>query len=190
MVKSFLLNLHLYVGLVFAPYFVIYGLSTLAFNHGWGGQAAVSEDSRQISVPRDLEDQDLGLAIRDSLQLIGSVPAWNMRSVGDTLTFRIRRPAVTYHVKLDKTSGEMDVRTESFGFWGVVKSLHGLRAVPQSTWSHTWAVYSEVSVWALVFAVLGGLYFWWGRAPERRIGWWAIGVGTALSALMMLYMAS
>jgi hypothetical protein len=189
--KKTLLNIHIYVGLVFGPYFAIYGLSTLAFNHGWGWQnpSRISVE-KTLDLPSGLEGADLAWAVRDSLGSWGSIPGKPQPDEAGIMNYRVRRPAREYRVRLKTGTGEAALSGEDYGFWGVVKGLHGLRGVDGSAWANTWWVYSEVSIWALAFAALGGVYFWWDRVAERRIGWWILGVGTACSALMMLYMAT
>ena len=189
MVKKLFLDIHLYLGLIFAPYFIIYGLTTLAFQHGWGHSPTNTTTTHNLILPDGLEGQALGIAIRDSLGFFGSVPEWQIKKSDGGLSFRINRPGRNYHVKLDSETGAITLRKENFGLWGVIKWLHGMRSISGSAWSETWGIYSEVSIWSIVLAVLGGIYFWWDRAPERRIGWWVIGIGTFASALMMIYMA-
>lgn len=188
--KKLLLDIHIYVGLIFGPYFVIYGLSTMAFNHGWGPpRETVTQHT--VDLPEGLDDYPLAQAVRDSLGLWGGVSEWLTRRDDDgRLTTRIERPGRREFLTVNTETGGVTVRREDAGLWGVIKSLHGLRGVPGSAWSNTWWVYSEVSIWALLFASLGGVYFWWDRTNERRIGWWMLGVGSAVSVFIMLYMAT
>lgn len=189
--KKVLLDIHLYLGLIFAPYFVIYGLSTLAFQHGWGWSPTNTTSEKSVTLPADLEDKTLAAAARDSLGIWGNVPEWRVKREDDgTLNFQVHRPGRTHHIALNTETGSATSRDEDFGIWGVIKWLHGMRGVEGSNWANTWWVYSEISVWALAFSVLGGVYFWWDRATERRVGWWILGLGSALSAVMMLYMAT
>ncbi|MDA0748674.1 MAG: PepSY-associated TM helix domain-containing protein, partial [bacterium] len=103
--------------------------------------------------------------------------------------FFMGRPGREYDVYLNTETGHARVEVTNKGLLGILRGLHGLRNMPGSTWwSPTWSVYSEISIWALIFSVLSGIYFWWVRVPERRMGWWLLGVGSGGSILFMLYM--
>ena len=119
--KKLLLDIHLYLGLVFAPYFVIYGLSTLAFQHGWGWSPTNTTTTHTVQVPEGLEDPSLGAAVRDSLGLIGHVPDWQISTSDQGISFRINRPGRNYYAQLNRETGTVELREENFGIWGIIK---------------------------------------------------------------------
>ena len=59
-------------------------------------------------------------------------------------------------------------------------------ALPNSRWGVTWTVYTEASIWAIVFSVGCGIWFWWLRPTYRRLGWWLLGLGSGGTALLMI----
>lgn len=187
--KKLLLDIHLYLGLVCASYLVIYGISTIAFNHYWRPEPVEDSWEAVVKLPAGLEGEALGQALRDSLGLVGWTPRWRIRKTDEGFRLFVGRPGREYDIHLNTGTGHVRVDETDRGLLGIVCALHGLRSIPGSTWSHTWAVYSEISIWALVFSALSGVYFWWLRVPERRVGWWLIGLGSGGSILFMLYMA-
>jgi hypothetical protein len=104
------------------------------------------------------------------------------------LQFRLDRPGKTYRLILHQSTGVVQVTETRTGVLSVILSLHGLTGIPNSAWANTWGLYSEISIWAVIFTVISGIYFWWGRAGERRAGWWLLGLGSGGSVLFMLYL--
>ena len=164
--KKILLDIHIYLGLFCAAYLVIYGLSSIAFNHNICSSATQVEWQRQITVPEAAPPQALAEALRDALDLSGWVPSWRLRRAGQDI-----------HVFAETRQG----------LWGIVKGLHGLTELPNSPWGASWGLYTEISVWALIFAVLSGFYFWWLRPAARLLGWCLLLAGSGGSILFILY---
>ncbi len=186
--KKLLLDIHLYLGLVCAVYLVIYGISTMAFNHSWKTEPVKSSWEAVVKIPVGLEGEALGEALRDSLGLVGWVPAWLIRKTDEGFRLFVGRPGREYEIYLNTATGHARVDETDKGLLSILCGLHGMRSFPGSTWSHAWSVYSEISIWALIFSALSGVYFWWLRVPERRVGWWLLGMGSGGSILFMLYM--
>ena len=186
--KKIVLDIHIYLSLFCAGYLVIYGLSSIAFNHDIHSSATQVEWQRQIAVPEAATDQALAEALRDALDLSGWVPSWRLRRAGqDILVFAVKRPGKSYRLRLDQTTGKIQITETRHGLWGIVKGLHGLTELPNSPWGASWGLYTEISVWALIFAVLSGFYFWWLRPAARLPGWCLLLAGSGGSILFILY---
>ena len=189
--KKLLLDIHLYLGLICAAYMVIYGISTMAFNHGWRSDPVEHTWNATIVVPDGLEGEVLGAAIRDSLGLIGWIPPWRaVRKTEQGVRFSLNRPGRVYDVRLESESGEVQITESNRGLLSIIVSLHGLSRIPGSTWAPSWRVYTEISIWSMIFAAISGVYFWWVNVPERRMGRWLVVLGSGASLLFMLYMVS
>jgi len=187
--KKIVLDIHIYLSLLCAGYMIIYGVSGLAFNHDV--RPSPSEGAAWeavVEVPEADEDQALAEAVRDRLDLAGWVPFWRLsHPKPDEFVFFVNRPAREYRIHLYQSTGVVQVRETDRGVLGAVIGLHGLQGMPNSSWGRTWAVYTEVSIWALVFSVGSGIWFWWLRPVYRRPGWWVLGLGSGGSILLMLY---
>lgn len=187
--KKLLLDIHIYLSLLCAGYMIIYGVSGLAFNHHVRPDDSVGASwTATVEVAETEKDRDLAEAVRDELDLVGWVPYWRIsRPTSDELAFRVNRPAREYHLVLDQTTGAVQVSEKSSGLLGAALGLHGLGDMPNSSWSRTWSVFTQISVWALLFSVLSGIWFWWLRPSFRRQGFWMLGLGSGGSLLLMLY---
>ena len=185
--KKILLDIHIYLSLLCAGYMVIYGISGISFNHHW--QPSDSEGVRweaTVVVPDAHEDQRLAEAVRDRLDLMGWVPFWRLsHPQPDEFVFFVNRPAREYRVHLNQLTGVVQVRETNRPF-GAIMGLHGLLNMPNSLWGVTWGIYTEISIWALMFSVLSGIWFWWLRPASRRSGWWLLGLGSGGSLILML----
>ena len=188
--KDRILDLHLYLSLLCAPYLVLYGLSTLSFNHTWGWISPGEQTYRwQEDVGRLEGDTDLVVAtgMRDSLGLIGFVPPWQIRNAGESLRFIVGRPGKRYEIAWSAETDTASVVETRSGFWGVMRDLHGLMEIQGSPLGWMWKIYTWTSVAALTFALVSGLYLWWNRLPARKSGLWLLLFGSGGTLLFMLF---
>ncbi len=187
--KKILLDIHIYLSLLCAGYMIIYGVSGIAFNHQLHPTDAPGATwEASIDVPVFDKDQASAEAARDRLQLVGWVPNWRLsHPQPDQLLFFVNRPSREYRVLLHQVTGSVQVQETSRGLLGAILGLHGLGKMPNSTWSRSWSIYTQISTWALIFSVLSGIWFWWLRPGWRRSGWWMLGLGSGGCVLFMLY---
>ena len=181
--RKLLLELHLYASLACAPYLVLYGVSTISFNHEWGGTpldaAPTVTWEQELDLPPGPNRFELARAARDGLGLIGNLPAGAFgESTVDDLDFLVARPFRTYRIQWSRSTGVATVGEARTGFWSGLEGMHGLTRILDTNSGLLWGLYTWFSVVAMVFAVVTGVYVWWGRVKERRIGWvlWWISV--------------
>jgi hypothetical protein len=172
--RKWLLNLHLYGGLLCAPYLIIFGFSSLHFNHHFGFVEA-KPNARSWEAPLNVEplpdNEATATSVRDSLSLMGWTIPWKMkRDAAGDLQFDLERPGKSYTIRT--LAGEHKVRVEERrkGFWQVFNSLHALGKLPNSRFVLFWGWYTEVCTWFVVFAAASGLYLWIDSRRERRVG--------------------
>lgn len=104
--RSILLKIHLYAGLLCSSYLLLFGISSLNFNHHFGKPAALkSERQRSLgALPALTDDQRLAEALRDTLGLVGWTLTWETRrsETVDSLYFHfaVARPGKEYRVRV------------------------------------------------------------------------------------------
>lgn len=104
--RELLLKLHLYGGLLCSSYLLIFGLSSLNFNHHFGEPAAQKLERQRLlyAVPDLQDDNRLAEALRDTLGLIGWTLPWETyrEETEDSLLFHfgVSRPGKKYTVHL------------------------------------------------------------------------------------------
>ncbi len=184
--RSWLLNLHLYGGLLVSSYVVLFGVSSLNYNHHFGG--AVEDDmvewQTQITLPEGVDDdRTISFAVRDSLGLLGWAPWWEYRHGDDVFHFQVVRPGKRYHMHLSP-DGSLRVEEYRLGIWPVVNQLHALMRLPNSDFISVWGVFTELTFWVVLLSTASGVYLWTRRSAERRIGWILLAVTGATLILM------
>jgi hypothetical protein len=211
--RRWIRQVHLYLGLLVSPYLIIYGLSSLEYNHrGWFssslGPVTTSNESVDLAKaqakasdyldpaippyishpgPTFVGDRALAQATRDELGLSGFVVAWEMHRDSTTqLRFNIERPGRHYVVKLNQAEAKARITSQSKGLWSTILSLHGLYSIPNARFVSTWGVYTEITTWVVCFFAISGVYLWFARRTDRRPGLIAFGLGLVLSALVLL----
>jgi hypothetical protein len=187
--RSFLLKVHIYAGLLCSSYLLIFGISSLNYNHNFGkpGDEKVTWE-RSMELVNMEDNMALSEIVRDKLGLIGwSLPWDTRRDDRGNLHFGLSRPGKYYliHVLLD----ESRVRVEETrrGFWAVVNSLHALMGVPSSRFMTLWGAYTELCTWVVLFSAASGIYLWTQRQKERVVGWILLAGASGTSLLFMVY---
>lgn len=193
-VRRWLLELHLYLGLVCAPYFALLGLSGLAYNHAGATSQpwSVREWSAEITGAESAAPGDHAEAerIKRSLGLLGYVPKWTLKQSGEgALRFKVARPGRSYAITLEPDGRRARVIETRTGPFGLLRSIHGpVRIEGAPIWSTAWRLYTDLSMGALVFAVASGGLLMWPRRKERRAGALAFVLGSAVLAGLALWL--
>lgn len=165
------LSIHLYLGLVCAPYFVLYGVTAIAFNHGLAG----AEHTRVVEqeLPRAVlggAPRERAARARDAIGIAGHAPPSAIRARDDgSLEFAVNRPGRRYVVQLAADGRGVRVQETRTSLLALLRGLHGATAIPGMGWTHLWALYTDVSSVALVAAAVSGIALFWPRRAKRRI---------------------
>ena len=174
--RRWLLWIHLYGGLACSAYLIIFGLSSLEFNHHFAfAQPPVSPDTvhweRSVaSVPAGNKDK-AAEALRDQLGLMWGPLPWETRRDPDgSLSFSMDRPGKHYRVDAHAADGRVKVEEQRTGFWSVVMSLHAPTGLPNSRLIPWWGVYTEFCTAVVIFSAASGIYLWWKARRDRRAG--------------------
>jgi hypothetical protein len=189
--RSVLLNVHTHAGLLCSSYLLIFGLSALNYNHGFGEPARsdVVSWERPLELP-DARGDDRAFAdrIRDSLGLIGWVTSREVRRDDrDDLHFGLTRPGKEYAIHVLFAEGRISVEETRTGFWSVVNLLHALTELPRAPFMRLWGVYTEICTWVVLLSALTGVYLWARTRRERFVGWLLLTGGSGTSLLLLVY---
>ncbi len=192
--RRWLFHTHLYLGLACAPYLVIYGVSSLAFNHGWGeptdaiAEAAQPTERWTVSLEAIARPpMQRARSARAQLEIAGALQGWTVRAREDgSLSFRVARPGKRYDITIDKSGRTAEIQATRSGWLGVVRELHGLHTLPHSLWGPLWAsswtVYTHLSLVAVSVSLATGSLLFWRTRRDRTLGLTALALGAAGSA--------
>lgn len=114
--RAILLKIHLYAGLLCSSYLILFGVSSLNFNHRFGRPAALKVERQRglNALPAISDNQRLAEALRDTLGLVGWTLTWETRrsETEDSLYFHfaVSRPGKEYRVAVQspKDPGQAD----------------------------------------------------------------------------------
>ncbi len=189
--RNLILQIHLYGGLICASYLILFGLSSLNYNHHPAFTEPGTEKvtyERTVAVENLPDNKILSAAIRDSLGLMGyPIPPTMRRDTSGVFHFNLVRPGKQYTIHFFPAEHRIRIEETRRGYWEVIRQLHGLMSLPGSSFMSLWGVYKELCVWGVLFASASGVYLWTARRSERRIGWLLLGAAAGGSMLLMLY---
>jgi hypothetical protein len=194
--RKWLLNLHLYGGLLCAAYLLVFGFSSLHFNHHFAFAQPPKDTatrSWEAPLPAPLLPDNTAAAerLRDQLELKGWPLPWETRRDADgTLHFPMERPGKRYQFHASPATGTVQVEEHAKGFWPVVVSLHALHGLPGAPPVTAWGIYTEVCTAFALFAAASGVYLWWASGRDRRAGLVVGLAATALSLGLILYVVN
>jgi hypothetical protein len=201
--RSIFRQIHLYGGLFCSPYLLVFGLSSIDFNHRFSvlsGNAEVRRSQRTVVGPvfnepvvgaltkdvREARRKDYAGNVRDQLGLFGHVLPWETW-IEDDGEFRtvIHRPGREYEIRVNR--GVATVKeTRNSGFRALL-GLHGFEGLPKAPFVSTWKWYTELTVWFVLFMVGSGVFLWTFRKNERRVGLATLAGAGSLTAAWFLY---
>ncbi len=189
--RNWILRLHLYGGLLCSAYLIIFGISSLNFNHRFVfAQLHETEVTweRPLAIAPVTDNEKAAESIRDALGLMGWTIPWKMqRDREGNLQFDLERPGKGYTIRARVNEGRVKVEERRKGFWQVFDSLHALMFIPQSKFSLLWGWYTELCTWVVLFAGASGVCLWAASKRERRAGWLVLAGAVAASVGLMVY---
>ena len=191
LLRKILSKIHIWLGLLCAPYLIIFGFSSLHFNHQFSfidiAQRTVNWE-QDISVADTTDDHELAERVRLALDLKGWSPWWEYKH-GDDGSFRYKvvRPGKDYTIMLNPGRTHVSVEELRQGPLKVFNRLHALEALPGSAFVKIWPIYTTICVFFVLFAGASGVYFWTRRKNETLIGWILLAGVTGGSLLLMIF---
>ena len=170
---------HMYLGLFFAPWMLMYAFSSLVFNHhdlfdaphrGTSPWTIESEGIYEKPFPPDAKPEVMAEQILADCGLKGLFNAYENRET-KILTINsfkfIKLKRITYN-PADK---KMLVERHKFRFSLFLRHLHLRRSYrPKFVLHTTWGVLVDISIFAMFFWVFSGLVVWWKIKKTRRLG--------------------
>jgi hypothetical protein len=192
--RNWLLRLHLYLGLLCSGYLIVFGISSLNFNHPFaftrpGQEKAAWERSLLLPALRTNDNNAESEAVRDALGLAGWTIPWETyrdNGTGD-LHFGVARPGKHYTIHVRRSAGSVHVEERREGYWTVVREMHGNKGVPGSHLMTIWGAYTELCTFVVLFAAASGICLFATRRKDRRAAWLVLGTATVVSLGFMFF---
>jgi len=164
-------NIHLLLASFSLPFLLMYGVSAVQMSHSSWFEMKPSVVERQLSLSAG--DMDARRVAREIMNrqpdMKGELS--NVQSNETGLTLRIVVPGTVHEVRYERTSGVARIKTSVAGVMGMLNRLHhwaGFWHEPLSL--KAWAAFVAIVSVGLLLLGASGIYMWFTRRPERRIG--------------------
>jgi len=164
-------NVHLLLASISLPFLIMYGLSAVQMSHSTWFQLKPAVEERQVSLTVGQTDgRAIAREIMDRERTVkGEISSIQPNDAGVAL--RIVVPGTVHDVRYERASGVARIKTSVAGTMGMLNRLHH--------WAGFWHEPVSMKIWAVAVAVVSaalmllgasGVYMWFTRRPERRIG--------------------
>ena len=186
-------DLHLYLGLFFAPFVLVFSISVFFLVHAWlPGADSRPGPSRRVSniaLPDNLEGLG-GRARVEALQAMltgigvhGEIGFVQHNVAQHRLSMPVTVPGRETSVEIDLTARTAEIRQRDSGVWDALVSLHKapgphLVDIRMNWWPMSvWRWFADGTVYLLFFISVSGVYLWAVLRAERRVGLALIAAG-------------
>ncbi len=180
-------NVHLALGLAIAAFMLAYSASAFRMGHyflfKWS--SPTTEQSKMVLEPAPRDPREIVAAIRAKGVMAGDLYDVETSSVG--LSFLVRRPGTEYRVSYTVATKTAEVSTKSGGFWEMIDKMHHTGG----TWHDepimsAWGTFVGLMSAFLAVVALTGLWMWFKRNRERRLGGILLTVSMIVSVLLLV----
>jgi hypothetical protein len=179
-------NTHLLLASFSLPFLIMYGVSAVQMSHSTWFQMKPAVHERELSIAAGQTDaRAIAREVMDRERTLkGEVSNIQPNDAGVVL--RIVVPGTVHEVRYERTSGIAHVKTSIAGAMGMLNRLHH--------WGGFWHEPVSMKLWALAVAVVSaalvllgasGIYMWFTRRPERRIGIALLGINLAFAITVL-----
>lgn len=190
--RKYLSKIHLWGGLLCAPYLIIFGFSSLHFNHHFGfvdiGERVVNWE-RQLEAVADTTDNGaLAERVKKALDIDGWILWWRYeRSDDNSFKFVMGRPGKEYRVAVNPARSLAGVEEIRRGPLRVMNVLHAMGPIPGKPYTNFWKYYTYICVLFVMYAGGSGIYFWSRSRNDTLIGWLLLAGVSGGSLLLMIF---
>ena len=185
----FLRRTHLYLGMVFIPWMILFGLSSLPLNHaGWNRPVtftAVDDREFQLDLPPDADLREIGRRMLQAAGFSGGFYVSRPAPSRVTVNYPTFRDA--HRIVYDMERRRLTVEKRSnLPFLQRLGSMHTRSGFALgSSGNSVWAWLVDVFCVGLLLWILTGLLMWWQlRGAPRRWGWVALAGGVVCFAAL------
>ena len=188
-------RLHLYLGLSLAPWFLMYGASSIPFAHNQFFEARDQakriplwttrlDQKYSIEVPAQGELREVGARIVKDFNLDGAFGAY--RQSPNQINVYVYRFLRSTQAKYYIAEQRITVEDRRFRFDQFLTGMHARGGFEQEgLLDKAWGVIVDIASVGMLFWILTGVYMWWHLPGLRKWGWLAFLSGVGSYALFM-----
>lgn len=182
---KFIRSVHLLLASLTLPFLLMYGVSAVQMAHGaWFTMKPAVRESA-LALPPGLTDaRAVARAVSErAAEVRGELT--NIKAAAREISFRVVVPGTVHEVRYQPDSGQAHLKTSVAGVMGMLNRLHhaaGLWHEPRAL--RLWGAAVGIVSAALLLLGASGLYMWFTRRSERRLG--AVLLGLNLVVVLVL----
>lgn len=188
-------RLHLYLALFLLPWVVMYGVSSVPFNHSrtmdeWFGRGVdfTTVFERRYDRPAPASDEDLrefGAAVLREAGMSGAFGVYR-EDPGRVVVYRFDFGS-SHRLTYDVTGGTLKAEEHRMKPHHYLTSMHARGGFQQeSPLNDAWAVVVDLVCLAMIVWVASGLIMWWPLRRHRGWGLAALAAGAVSFALLVV----
>jgi len=191
--RQLVLTIHAYLGLLCLPYLLIFGISSLDFNHHFmekEKRTFINSRTIEFQTPPILEGEELGSVLSDSLHIFGWFVPWASWSDNEKHHIRIAHFGKEYEIEKFRNSNAITMKEYALPPGKILFGLHALgEKIPNApVWINVWKYYQDLTVYASLFWAIAGIYLWATRRKRSSIPFWVLISISLLSLTLMMYL--
>ncbi len=189
MLSKLLRRIHMYLGLFFMPWMLMYALSTIVMNHRqffseiYGGEPAPWEIEQEQTYPGAALGEDAVTLGRRILQHLNLDGAYTARKSSDGERIHIFRddPVTPRRITYVPADRRLVVEKQVFRAQAFLERMHRRRGFQnEDLASDVWGLTVDFAIAAMILWVLTGLWMWWELKRTRAVGLLAFTAGASL----------
>ena len=192
--------LHTYIGLYLLLFIWLFAFTGLLLNHPQWEFSQFWADREQSSLQQEFvpfdqgNDQERALNLMRQLDITGEIDHIELSPEDQRFAVRVVRPGEIIDVDADLSAGRATVDRIQVNAWGVMHMLHSFTGVrtndPAKTrdWAMTklWSLFMDGVSFGLIAMVMSGLWMWYQRRRNRRLGLLCLALGSVSCGLFAL----
>ena len=180
-------NIHLLLASFSLPFLVMDGVSAVQMSHNAWFEMKPAVQERDLALaPAQTDARAIARDVMDRERSIKGEIA-NVQANAAGVSLRIVVPGTVHEVKYSTASGNAHVKTSVAGVMGMLNRLHhwaGFYREPLSM--KGWALAVAIVSAALLLVGATGIYMWFTRRPERRIGLTLLGINVVFAVALIV----
>jgi hypothetical protein len=184
---------HLHLGMLLIPWLLVYGLSTVMFNHPDSFKKLRPADpqfvplwEKDYALTEPLRDDNLREVAGRILADQGLRGAFAANRQGSRLNINVQNFLEPKRLVYDLEQKKLRAEKKKFSWVEVLQRLH-FRAGYNGTGplANVWPLFVDIFCITMLIWILTGLYLWWKIRAARAWGWVTLAAGAASFAALL-----
>jgi hypothetical protein len=183
-------NLHLFLGLFFILFLLMYGASSVQMAHPTWFDMEPAVTEARLPLPADAAYNARALASHLIEQQVVRGELRNVAEAEEGYTFRVVRPGTVHEVEYVRGEDDVLVRTHVAGFMGMLNRIHHIGGVHHEyALLNVWGILVFLTSVGLILLGLSGVYMWFKSHRTRRTaGALLLAVSLTVSTALIILM--